>query len=900
MLPLVIICLACAVMAGCGGGGNQNTTTNQTDSGRILVHLKWQSRRAEPAANKVPPSGDVCVDFLITAIRIRAVNPDGETAAETGLLACSLHSAQLTNLKPGSGYRVEVEGLIGDQVQWFGKSGEVIAGQSAESVVVEMTYRGDDQTPPTATILPAHGTANVPTHTAVTIRFSEDVVKASVASGNSILLSSGNETVSGSVSYDPDSFEAVFQPAQDLSVSSTYTVTVTTDVMDRSGQYMAQELSSQFSTTEILFVDGDRPGSGTGASWEEAFRTIGEAVNAATADMHIWVKAGTYVLTRQIVLDKAVALLGGFGGTETQHHQRDWTAMETVIDGDGQGRCFYISSPATVDGFTMTGGSLDPPTTSGGGAMYIDGAAAQIVNCLFRVNIVQGEESKGGAIFIDGSDPRIDNCVFLDNTARGDLGSGGAIYNHRGGPTITGSLFQDNLAWGLYLASGGAISNYEAKPDTTITDCLFLSNSASGDYGVGGAIYNRRSPIVISNCRFKGNSNDGESAEGGAVGNSQSNAAIQNCIFDANRLYGTYDAYGGALVNNGGTPTITNCTFAFNRLTVAAFEELDTSGAIASLSNSNTVITNSILWYNGAQTDAQVYTDDSSSTSISYSNVDQSISGGTGNIREHPRFGADLHLRADSPGTNLADSGSAPAADMDGEARPQGTAADMGADEFLDSDGDGLPDYWEALHQIDDAAGDEDDDQVPNRAEYHLGTHPASPERVAGATLRGTVRNDGFHQASDLSTPTGTVGAGTLRAFFVFDISGVANQVVDASVRLELAGYNSNAVPLTFQIWDVSATAAQLAADTSGETGIAIYNDLGGGTLYGEFAPTPSDDATVLDIRLNGAAIGDINTARAGSGNFNLGLCLKGLGTGHLLFSEADELRIHQLVLVEE
>jgi hypothetical protein len=532
--------------------------------------------------------------------------------------------------------------------------------------------------------------------------------------------------------------------------------------------------------------------------------------------------------------------------------------------------------------------------------MYIDGAAAQIVNCLFRDNMIG--QGSGGAIFIDGSDPRIDNCVFSDNGVAGSSGSGGAIYNNQGGPTITGSLFRYNQAWFDHPPGrGGAIFNNSAKPDTAIVDCLFESNIASGGWGAGGAIYNNSSHIVISICRFKGNGSRGEMAEGGAVYNSDSNTAIQNCIFEANSAIAPYNGNGGAILNEGGTHAITNCTFGFNEAFALSEEDnVNNANAVASLSSSNTAIANSILWYNSSRTEDQVYTDDSSSTSISHSNVDQSISGGTGNLRQHPRFGADLHLRAESPEINLADSGSAPAADMDGEPRPQGTAADMGADEFLDSDGDGLPDYWEAMHQIDDAAGDADDDLVPNRAEYHLGTHPASPERVADATIRGALRNDGFHQASDLSAPAGATDDGDLRAFIVFDVSSMANSVAAAAVRLELAGYNSDAVPEVFQIWDVSTTTDQLANDTSGQAGIDIYDDLGGGTLYGEFAATPSDGATVLDIRLNRTAVRDINAARTGSGNYIIGLSLKDPESGHLLFSEAGEPRIHQLVIVEE
>ncbi|MBN1557963.1 MAG: hypothetical protein JW951_07435 [Lentisphaerae bacterium] len=70
--------------------------------------------------------------------------------------------------------------------------------------------------------------------------------------------------------------------------------------------------------------------------------------------------------------------------------------------------------------------------------------------------------------------------------------------------------------------------------------------------------------------------------------------------------------------------------------------------------------------------------------------------------------------------------------DMDGEPRPFGAAMDMGADEFTDTDGDHMADYWERgrFGSITNADGtaDGDADALDDFGEYMKQTDPGNPD----------------------------------------------------------------------------------------------------------------------------------------------------------------------------
>ena len=225
-------------------------------------------------------------------------------------------------------------------------------------------------------------------------------------------------------------------------------------------------LSCASASGVVWYVSGDIDISGNGTTWSEAFLTIQEAVNAAGEGDEIWLKKGTYSLSSQINLDKAMGIYGGFIGSETQRDQRDRKTNVTTIDGqDSVYHCFYITADATIDALAITGGNAD-------GSSFPD--------------------NLGGGIFNDNCSPIITNCNFLENSAEG----GGGIYNNQSSPTITNCTFSVNST----SFGGGVLNGNSSSP--TITNCTLTENSAV----LGGGIFNDNSSPTITNCNFSENS----------------------------------------------------------------------------------------------------------------------------------------------------------------------------------------------------------------------------------------------------------------------------------------------------------------------------------------------------------------------------------------------------------
>jgi len=459
------------------------------------------------------------------------------------------------------------------------------------------------------------------------------------------------------------------------------------------------------------YVDGTIAVPGDGTSQDKAFRTIQAAIDAASKNDEIWLKKGTYELSSPVNVDKAVAIYGGFTGGETQRDQRDYSSNVTTLDGQGSVyHCFYITADATLDGLTITGGNANGSSPDHvGGGIYIYQSSPSITNCIISENSAE----YGGGIYNRESSPIIKNCIFTGNSA---ISNGGGIENYKLSPTIDNCTISENNSTKL----GGGIYNYQSSP--TITNCSFTANTSK--YG-GGIFNDAESSSNIKKCSFTGNS---ATASGGGMYIDTSSPALTNCSLSDNRA-----THGGAIYNDNSSSSIVNCSLSENIAT-------SYGGGIGNNHSSTPTITNCILWANTAPDGPEIYNYDTSSPIVTYCNIQGGYTG-EGNINADPFFvdpsNNDLHLKATSPCIDKGNNSALGIPDTDYEDNPRifdgdddGTAiVDMGAEEYVDTDSDELPDYWERGYFGDlsqGANGDYDGDGATNLEEYQAGTDPTS------------------------------------------------------------------------------------------------------------------------------------------------------------------------------
>ncbi len=180
-------------------------------------------------------------------------------------------------------------------------------------------------------------------------------------------------------------------------------------------------------------------------------------------------------------------------------------------------------------------------------------------------------------------------------------------------------------------------------------------------------------------------------------------------------ISGHVSKYGAVLVY-GGDVTLDSCTITGNIRT-----STDAPAIVgAPFSGATLTISNCIIWNSGDTYNIEVSADQ---PVIAINNL---IRGGQfESIEEDPLLYPDGTLTVGSPAIDVG-VGTA-LKDIHGENRPTGSARDIGADEFVDSDSDNLPDYWERnwLGNLSSSATtDNDDDDLENLLEYYFGLDP--------------------------------------------------------------------------------------------------------------------------------------------------------------------------------
>jgi len=357
----------------------------------------------------------------------------------------------------------------------------------------------------------------------------------------------------------------------------------------------------------VLYVDKDAMGEQIGASWQEAYRCLQDALadaNTSGKTVEVRVAQGVYKpdqgvgitsgdLEATFRLINRVTVKGGYAGLgEANPNLRDTNAFETILSGDlGDNDVIVLDAAdlldepsradnsyhvvtghetdetAVLDGFTITGGNANRGywVAYYGGGITADSAGLQLFNCKIEGNIA----AQGGGLHIGSGGAKLSGCTFSGNAAvhAGGMLNGGRqttvadcafVENYAdtsGGATIctdamfTRCSFIRNRAG---VSTGGAVGNDCSAPE--FDDCTFIENSAPF---AGGAISNFEGDLVIIGSRFIGNSSD----NGGAIYQGDTDTILKGCEFTGNEA-----VTGGGISNDGySDPTLTDCSFVENR-----------------------------------------------------------------------------------------------------------------------------------------------------------------------------------------------------------------------------------------------------------------------------------------------------------------------------------------------
>jgi subtilisin family serine protease len=122
----------------------------------------------------------------------------------------------------------------------------------------------------------------------------------------------------------------------------------------------------------------------------------------------------------------------------------------------------------------------------------------------------------------------------------------------------------------------------------------------------------------------------------------------------------------------------------------------------------------------------------------------------------------------------------------------------------------------------------------------------------------------GFHDEFNDNYVTALLSGLEYRDFFVFDLSGVAQQIAAAELRVfnPYDGFFSPDPTETYSLFDVSTPLGSLEASGGGQT--AIFNDLGTGTNYGSQVVSPADNGQFVSVSLNSAGLAALNASLGG------------------------------------
>jgi hypothetical protein len=298
----------------------------------------------------------------------------------------------------------------------------------------------------------------------------------------------------------------------------------------------------------VWYVKPGGTGDQNGTSWDHAFATRQQAVNAASYGDQIRVWEGTYYLDAVQTPKAGVSEYYGFNDDGTWATRQPFT-HPSKLDARFTAYNYENATVTFLDEQVLDGLWLQNVIKTGDGGHF--NKKSYLRNCIFANNNSCGAylngghatncifaNNNGGGAYLNSSGDAT-NCIFANNSS--SQGGGGAFLN---GGRATNCIFANNSGsqgGGAYLSNGGSATN-----------CTFVNNRATGGNGTGGG-----GAFVsgsATNCIFANNSATNQGGGAYVVG------SATNCFFANNS-----GAQGGGayLINSGASAT--NCTCAMNK-----------------------------------------------------------------------------------------------------------------------------------------------------------------------------------------------------------------------------------------------------------------------------------------------------------------------------------------------
>ena len=516
-------------------------------------------------------------------------------------------------------------------------------------------------------------------------------------------------------------------PLTGLSSSSEYDFRI--EVENRAGKVTSE---GAFTTAaddvpQVFYLTPEGAGIQDGTSWANAYAELLPIVDECqgTGDV-VYMKHGAYddfslVFNEktQVVIANAAGLTirGGYAGEGAPGALSD---QPTEIKRDTQNAFRLLrfrNSVLRLENLIFHGGSVATDENDGGAAISLLTCNTVLADCLFTNNTCTSKGSyvwaMGGAVFANSGSLVVTNCTFSNNRVAGSpdnsLQFGGALATWNAALEIQRSLFEGNYSqMSFKVVSGGAVYTYGGT--VAITDSLFTNNysqvrTAGGgatDEAYGGALSIQDAISVrLADSVFAGNRAIGFSANGGTVylddhtATTMMTTVVTRCVFDG--YVPGLSSVCNSFQQDGGLLFMTNCLVSRGTGTGGGFANLVIpdnmwcNGSKAATPGAgdlvNVTVAGNAGW--GARKFAATGTMNlrnciawgnveggvSNATTVVFTDTQDGVLGGAGNISGDPRFvdaaNGNFRLKSRSPCGNVGNRAGFTRGDVDLDREPR-------------------------------------------------------------------------------------------------------------------------------------------------------------------------------------------------------------------------------------